>query len=74
MTPPPGTFPKICPFEEVGIPKMGVVKEQFEKLPKGNQLIQKILTQINKKGLQVTKDVKLKKFRMFLHFAGDDIA
>jgi hypothetical protein len=50
---------------EDGSTKMEVVKEQF--VPKENQLMQKILTQIIKKGLQVTKDVKLKKFRMFLN-------
>ena len=37
--------------------------------------MQRILTQIIKKGLQVTKDVKLKKVQNVLeHFAGDDIA
>ena len=43
-------------------------KDTFKKvseLQKENQLMQKILTQIIKKGPQVTKDVKLKKLRMF---------
>ena len=53
-------------YSEDGSTKMGVVKEQFARVTKRKSTDAENIDPHNKKD-QVTKDIKLKKFRMFLN-------